>query len=51
MHRIPGIEQRKIMAALLKTLNPVELALPDSVLRHLSPRPSGYRAPPGTIFT
>ncbi len=44
MERIPGGEQRKILAALMETLHPAELALPDSVLNHLPPRPSGYGA-------
>jgi len=38
-----GPEQRAVLKALLATLKPSELALPDSVVKRLPPRPSGYR--------
>ncbi|MEI6668177.1 MAG: zinc-dependent metalloprotease [Acidobacteriota bacterium] len=38
-----GTEQRAALKALLATIKPSELALPDVVLKRLPPRPSGYR--------
>ena len=38
-----GLEQRAVLKALLATLKPSELALPESVVKRLPPRPSGYR--------
>ncbi len=40
--RVSGQEQRRILGSLLKTLEPQELALPDTVIESLPPRPSGY---------
>jgi len=37
-------EQRGALTALLATLKPSELALPESVLKRLPPRPSGYQS-------
>ncbi len=37
-----GPEQRAVLKALIDTLKPSELALPDSVVKRLPPRPSGY---------
>jgi len=37
-----GPEQRTALKALLATLKPSELALPESVVKRLPPRPSGY---------
>jgi hypothetical protein len=39
---VPAAEQRSALAALLTTLRPAELVLPDEVVRKLPPRPSGY---------
>ncbi len=39
---VPAAEQRAALAALLATLKPSELVLPDEVVRKLPPRPSGY---------
>ncbi|MBI2616117.1 MAG: zinc-dependent metalloprotease [Gemmatimonadetes bacterium] len=39
---VPAAEQRAALSALLATLKPSELALPDEVVRKLPPRPSGY---------
>lgn len=39
---VPAARQRAALAQLLGTLRPSELAIPDSVLTLLSPRPSGY---------
>jgi hypothetical protein len=39
---VPGNEQRTALNALLSTIRPAELRLPESVLRHLPPRPMGY---------
>jgi hypothetical protein len=39
---VPAAEQRAALSALLATLRPAELALPDEVVRKLPPRPSGY---------
>ncbi|MBI2536730.1 MAG: zinc-dependent metalloprotease [Gemmatimonadetes bacterium] len=39
---VPAAEQRAALSALLATLKPPELALPDEVVRKLPPRPSGY---------
>jgi hypothetical protein len=42
---IDGAQQRVALAALLAALQPAELAIPDSVLSLLGPRPSGYDGP------
>ncbi len=39
-----GTEQREALKSLLATIKPSELALPDSVVKRLPPRPSGYRS-------
>ncbi len=39
---IPPEEQRRALAAVLSTLKPEALALPESVLRLIPPRPPGY---------
>ncbi len=39
---VPGTEQRAALDALLRTLRPSELALPDAVLKRIPPRPSGW---------
>ncbi len=39
---VPAAEQRAALTAMLATLKPSELALPDDVIRKLPPRPSGY---------
>jgi len=39
---VPAAEQRAALAAVLATLRPGELVLPDEVVRKLPPRPSGY---------
>lgn len=39
---ISGAEQRKALAALLKTIDPAALTLPESLLRVIPPRPPGY---------
>jgi len=39
---VPAGEQRGVLAALLATLRPAELLVPDNVLKNLPPRPSGY---------
>ena len=41
--RASGSEQRAAMDALLRTLEPSELALPNSILDLIPPRPGGYR--------
>lgn len=38
----PANEQRAALDALLETLTPSELAVPEAVLKKLPPRPSGY---------
>ena len=42
MERIPGGQQRDILATLVETIHPGELVLPQSVIDNLPPRPSGY---------
>ena len=42
---IDGPHQRVALSALLDALQPVELAIPDTVLNLLAPRPSGYDGP------
>jgi hypothetical protein len=42
---IPGAQQRAALNALLAALQPAELAIPDTVLALLGPRPSGYDGP------
>ncbi len=39
---VPAAEQRAALKALLATLDPSELALPDAVLKSIPPRPSGW---------
>lgn len=41
-HPIPGAEQRRALTALIKALTPTELAIPDTVLKLLGPRPFSY---------
>ena len=54
---IGGAEQRAALRALLAALQPTELAIPDTVLSLLAPRPSGYEgavnntnSPVGELF-
>jgi hypothetical protein len=42
---IDGAHQRAALSALLAALQPAELAIPDTVLNLLGPRPSGYTGP------
>jgi hypothetical protein len=44
-HPIDGPHQRAALSALLAALQPAELAIPDTVLNLLGPRPSGYSGP------
>ena len=39
---VPGDRQRAALAALLRTLDPAELTLPETVLRQIPPRPPGH---------
>ena len=39
---VPESEQERAMQALLRTLHPSELTLPDNVLELIPPRPAGY---------
>ena len=39
---VPGDRQRAALAALLRTLDPAELTLPETVLRRIPPRPPGH---------
>jgi hypothetical protein len=39
---VPGSEQRAALTALLATLHPAELRVPDAVLKALPPRPPGW---------
>ncbi len=39
---VPESEQERAMQALLRTLDPSELTLPDNVLELIPPRPAGY---------
>ena len=39
---VPGDQQRAALAALLRTLDPAELTLPESVLQQIPPRPPGH---------
>jgi hypothetical protein len=41
-HPIPGSDQRRALTALIRALAPAELAIPDTVLRLLGPRPFSY---------
>jgi hypothetical protein len=43
-HRASGPEQRAALGALMRTLAPAALALPDALLQLLPPRPLGYDA-------
>jgi hypothetical protein len=54
---ISGAEQRTALRALLAALQPAELAIPDTVLTLMAPRPSGYEgavnntnSPVGELF-
>src|SRR5271165_2342553 len=40
--RIPGAEQSRALAALLRTIDPKTLTLPENVLALIPPRPEGY---------
>ncbi len=42
---VAGAHQREALSALLAELQPSELAIPDTVLSLLGPRPSGYDGP------
>jgi hypothetical protein len=42
---IAGAQQRQALSTLLAELQPAELAIPDTVLSLLGPRPSGYDGP------
>ncbi|HEY2067880.1 MAG TPA: zinc-dependent metalloprotease [Gemmatimonadaceae bacterium] len=44
-HPIDGARQRAALSLLLAELQPSELAIPDTVLALLGPRPSGYDGP------
>ncbi|MFL5608201.1 MAG: zinc-dependent metalloprotease [Gemmatimonadaceae bacterium] len=44
-HPISGAQQRAALSVLLAELQPSELAIPDTVLNLLGPRPSGYDGP------
>jgi hypothetical protein len=39
---VPAAEQRRALEAVLRTLSPDALALPESLLRLIPPRPAGY---------
>ena len=39
---VPGDQQRAALAALLRTVDPAELTLPESVLQQIPPRPPGH---------
>jgi Met-zincin/Domain of unknown function (DUF5117) len=39
---VPGARQRAVLASILGALTPAELAIPDTVLALLGPRPFGY---------
>ncbi len=39
---VPAAEQRRALDAVLRTLSPETLALPESLLRLIPPRPAGY---------
>ena len=39
---VPGAEQRRALQALLSTINPTTLTLPDRILNLIPPRPPGY---------
>jgi len=41
---VPAQEQRAALQALMATLKPSALALPDAVVKNLPPRPSGYES-------
>ena len=42
---VSGVRQRAALSALLAELQPSELAIPDTVISLLGPRPSGYNGP------
>lgn len=42
LRSVPESEQERAMEALLRTLDPAELTLPDNVLALIPPRPAGY---------
>ena len=44
-HPIAGAQQRAALSMLLAELQPSQLAIPDTVLALLGPRPSGYSGP------
>ena len=40
--RIPGAEQRRALQALLRTIDPKTLTLPESIVSLIPPRAEGY---------
>jgi hypothetical protein len=44
-HPVGGAQQRTALSALLAALQPSELAIPDTVLALMAPRPAGYGGP------
>jgi hypothetical protein len=42
MRRVPAAEQQQALDALLRTLDPNELAVPEAVRENLPPRPGGF---------
>lgn len=47
-HIVPAAEQRRALKALLETIDPTTLTLPDRILNLIPPRPPGY---PRTVET
>ncbi len=47
---IPAAEQRRALAAVLETVRPVNLALPESLLQKIPPRPAGFFGNPRELF-
>ena len=41
--RVPADEQRAALNALMNTIQPNQLALPDKIVQRIPPRPAGYR--------
>src|SRR3972149_5760376 len=39
---VPAVEQHAALEALMRTLSPSELVIPETILKNLPPRPSGY---------
>jgi len=48
---VPGAEQRRALTAVLETIRPGNLALPEKLLQQIPPRPAGFFGNPRELFS